>query len=223
MSASPRRVLAAANALRAGMTLREACRLSGLSYGTVNRIRSEIKRAGQLPEKIKLPDDKPTTKSLLVVGRRLSVAIQRALALTPPIAETHRDFTPPSALRLSSKEADVLDALLRCAGRVATRQHLFACAWPHDEIESDKNLDVQILKLRRKLKPHGATIETRWGVGYFLSRADRDKIMAIGDEPIHIPPFLDLKGRPCVKKPCSPPPSASSDSSPSTTPMAAAS
>ena len=42
-----------------------------------------------------------------------------------------------------------------------------------------KMIDVIICRLRKKLKPHDATIETVWGLGYRMKQEDRDKISAL--------------------------------------------
>lgn len=50
------------------------------------------------------------------------------------------------------------------------------CDWPEPKI-----LDVQICKLRRKLKKIGASIDTRWGEGWMMTAANKAKVRdAIG-------------------------------------------
>lgn len=41
-----------------------------------------------------------------------------------------------------------------------------------------KVMDVQICKLRRKMKPHGITIKTQWGQGWSMPKVSNDKIRA---------------------------------------------
>src|SRR3954447_23452497 len=48
------------------------------------------------------------------------------------------------------------------------------CDWP-----SAKVMDVQICKLRRKLRKHGVSIETRWGEGWSMTMADKAKVRTV--------------------------------------------
>lgn len=50
------------------------------------------------------------------------------------------------------------------------------CDWPDAKV-----MDVQICKLRRKLKKIGVTIETRWGDGWMMSNANKAKVRAVID------------------------------------------
>jgi two-component system cell cycle response regulator CtrA len=43
--------------------------------------------------------------------------------------------------------------------------------WPDDKI-----LDAQICKLRPRLEPFGIEIKTKWGEGWFMSKADKAKV-----------------------------------------------
>lgn len=47
------------------------------------------------------------------------------------------------------------------------------CDWPDAKV-----MDVQICKLRRKLRKHGVSIETRWGEGWMMTMADKAKVRA---------------------------------------------
>jgi hypothetical protein len=50
------------------------------------------------------------------------------------------------------------------------------CDWPQPKI-----MDVQICKLRRKLKRFGIVIKTQWGEGWSMSVADKAKVRAVLD------------------------------------------
>lgn len=72
------------------------------------------------------------------------------------------------AVALTPKEFDLLAVLLESAGRVLSREHLLTRVWGYsraDEIES-RTVDVHVRRLRAKLGPAGARIETLKGVGY---------------------------------------------------------
>jgi two-component system OmpR family response regulator/two-component system response regulator QseB len=70
---------------------------------------------------------------------------------------------------LSTREFDLLHALMRNAGRVLSREQLEQqmYSWGH-EVESN-TIEVHIHHLRRKLKPE--LIQTVRGVGYTIQRA----------------------------------------------------
>jgi DNA-binding response OmpR family regulator len=52
------------------------------------------------------------------------------------------------------------------------------CDWPEPKV-----MDVQICKLRRKLKKHGVTILTRWGEGWSMAAPDKARVRALLDPP----------------------------------------
>jgi len=73
----------------------------------------------------------------------------------------------PVALTL--KEFELLELLLRNAGRVLTRGQLIECVWGPDYSGDPKTLDVNVKRLRAKIEPEPATpryILTVRGVGY---------------------------------------------------------
>ena len=74
------------------------------------------------------------------------------------------------SLRLSRREYDMLELLLRRQGRVVPKEPLLLKVWGYDSDAEDNNVEVYISFLRRKLTHlHSAvTIRTRRMVGYFL-------------------------------------------------------
>jgi two-component system, OmpR family, response regulator RegX3 len=75
----------------------------------------------------------------------------------------------PVALPL--KEFDLLELLLRNAGRVLTRGQLIDRVWGADYVGDTKTLDVHVKRLRAKLEPDPATpkyLLTVRGLGYKL-------------------------------------------------------
>jgi DNA-binding response OmpR family regulator len=192
MTADPRRSLRASAALREGATTREACRISGLSYGTVMRIRTDLRRCGLLPgRETPIPSEpRPPMRDLAPVARQLSAAILRAMS--EKREEFSGAFVSPVALNLDPRKTAILALLMERAGRVVTRDEIHRIVYD-DKFLHEKNLDVQINrlrgKLRGKLRAHGLSIATHWGVGYSVSREDRDRIAALDDAPIALPPL----------------------------------
>lgn len=74
------------------------------------------------------------------------------------------------SLRLSRREYDMLELLLRSQGRVVPKEQLLLKVWGYDSDAEDNNVEVYISFLRRKLTHlHSAvSIRTRRMVGYFL-------------------------------------------------------
>ncbi|HEX5705675.1 MAG TPA: response regulator transcription factor [Pyrinomonadaceae bacterium] len=70
------------------------------------------------------------------------------------------------AVRLTRKEFSLLTTLARGAGRVSTRQQLLDNVWGYEYYGDTRTLDVHIRRLRQKLGPCGACVETIVGVGY---------------------------------------------------------
>jgi len=73
-------------------------------------------------------------------------------------------------LTLAPKEYDLLQVLLRHAGRVLTRDQLVEHVWGYDYAGEERTVDVHVSWLRRKLREAGSTvrIEAVRGVGYRL-------------------------------------------------------
>jgi len=72
---------------------------------------------------------------------------------------------------LARREFATLTALARNAGRVLSREQLLEIAWPEDvalEIESTRNVDVIVRRLRIKLGDAAKQLHTVHGAGYKL-------------------------------------------------------
>jgi DNA-binding response OmpR family regulator len=83
----------------------------------------------------------------------------------------HRVWRGDDELNLTAREFDVLQFLVRRAGRVMAKREILAGVWEHD-FEGDPNIvEVYIRRLRRKIdEPYGRrSITTIRGAGYRLS------------------------------------------------------
>jgi len=67
---------------------------------------------------------------------------------------------------LTRTEFDLLWLLLSNRGRVFTRQELIANVWPSDVVVTDRTVDVNITRLRKKLGSYARHIVSRPGFGY---------------------------------------------------------
>ncbi len=71
-------------------------------------------------------------------------------------------------VELTSKEYDLLKALMEAEGRVLSREHLLDQVWGYDQsvnIET-RTIDMHVGQLRRKVKPEANRIVTVKNVGY---------------------------------------------------------
>jgi two-component system, OmpR family, response regulator RegX3 len=76
-------------------------------------------------------------------------------------------------VQLPLKEFDLLELLLRNAGKVLTRAQLIDRVWGSDYVGDTKTLDVHVKRLRAKIEPdpaHPAHLLTVRGLGYKLER-----------------------------------------------------
>lgn len=85
---------------------------------------------------------------------------------------------PPLGWGLTSSEARVLGVLM--SRPLATKEAVMAALYrdqAKDEAEI-KIVDVFVCKIRKKLKPFGVVIETRWGEGYQMPAASKAVVAA---------------------------------------------
>ncbi len=83
--------------------------------------------------------------------------------------ERHEVSVRGESVRLALKEFELLEILLRNAGRVLTRGQLIDRVWGADYVGDTKTLDVHIKRLRAKLEADPAQpmlIQTVRGLGY---------------------------------------------------------
>jgi two-component system response regulator RegX3 len=114
----------------------------------VARIRAVLRRQGQAEE----PDD-----AALEAGPvRMDV-------------ERHTVSVSGRGVQLPLKEFELLEMLLRNAGRVLTRMQLIDRVWGADYVGDTKTLDVHVKRLRAKIEPDPAVpryLVTVRGLGY---------------------------------------------------------
>jgi two-component system response regulator RegX3 len=83
--------------------------------------------------------------------------------------ERHTVAVDGQTISLPLKEFDLLELLLRNAGRVLTRGQLIDRVWGSDYVGDTKTLDVHVKRLRAKIEPDPATpkwLVTVRGLGY---------------------------------------------------------
>jgi two-component system response regulator RegX3 len=83
--------------------------------------------------------------------------------------DRHRVTVDGEPVQLPLKEFELLEILLRNAGRVLTRQQLIDRVWGSDYVGDTKTLDVHVKRLRAKLEPEPGSpkyLTTVRGLGY---------------------------------------------------------
>lgn len=65
-------------------------------------------------------------------------------------------------------EFELLALLLSHRGRVLSRQELIDSIWPDNTTVMDRTVDVNILRIRKKIEPYASCIGTKMGYGYYF-------------------------------------------------------
>jgi len=78
----------------------------------------------------------------------------------------HRLEVRGREVALTATELRLLETMMRRRGRVQTRSRLLTDVWGYAEDVDSRTVDTHVRRLRRKLGPEAATIETIIGVGY---------------------------------------------------------
>jgi len=73
-------------------------------------------------------------------------------------------------ISLTRTEFELLSLLLSERGKVFSRQELIERIWPKDVIVTDRTVDVNITRLRKKIGRHACFIATRQGYGYCFEK-----------------------------------------------------
>lgn len=71
---------------------------------------------------------------------------------------------------LTRKEFEILSLLLKNQGKFISRQEILDRIWSNDVIVTERNVDVNIARLRKKIGTYGSSIIGRSGYGYCFER-----------------------------------------------------
>ncbi|SEF16267.1 response regulator transcription factor [Jiangella alba] len=112
-------------------------------------------------------------RAVLRRGTEPAEASQAVLGAGPVRMDVDRHVVTVngSSVRLPLKEFELLELLLRNAGRVLTRAQLIDRIWGADYVGDTKTLDVHVKRLRAKIEPDPAAptyLLTVRGLGYKL-------------------------------------------------------
>lgn len=117
-------------------------------------------------------------------------SLREFMARIRSVLRRHRNFAPATTLRtieyrtlilnidsrgiivdgnsisLTPTEFTILTQLLRSRNKLFTREEIFATAWPGEDMNNPRLVDVNISRLRKKLGTYGQNIVNRSGLGY---------------------------------------------------------
>jgi len=69
---------------------------------------------------------------------------------------------------LTKTEFSILHLLLTHQGRVFTRNQLIERVWPTDVVVTERTVDVNLTRLRKKIGEYAACISNKTGFGYYF-------------------------------------------------------
>ena len=79
-------------------------------------------------------------------------------------------------MELTTFEFDILEMLMRSAGRVLSRDALMENFYSRKATPFDRSIDMHISHLRKKLEHGDTLIKTIRGVGYQFTRSPQDAV-----------------------------------------------
>jgi two-component system response regulator CpxR len=101
----------------------------------------------------------------------------RAAAVSKDVLEVHAVRMVPGTrevwsagrpVDITTTEFDILEVIVRAAGRIISRDELSAAVYRRPAMPHDRSLDVHVSHLRKKLGSQGQLIRTIRGVGYLF-------------------------------------------------------
>ncbi len=127
------------------------------------RVRSALRRRAQNlttpePPRLNPQDSSSSTRDsaaehLAYEGLSLDVASKRC-------------FVDGREVKLPRKEFEILSKLLSRPGHIFSREELLRAIWPDEVVVVDRVVDVNITRIRSKIRPYDKNIVTRSGYGY---------------------------------------------------------
>ena len=97
------------------------------------------------------------------------------ISIDPGTRDVTRDGTP---VEVTTFEFDILETLMRAAGRVVSRDDLMEELYGRKATPFDRSVDMHISHLRKKLEGDKALIKTVRGVGYQFVRSPEEGVAA---------------------------------------------
>ena len=83
---------------------------------------------------------------------------------------SRRFFTPEGPIDLPARELALLELLFTRAGKVVSKETIVQSLTSLDDSLSDNAIEQYVSRLRRRLAPHGVTLRTARGIGYYIDK-----------------------------------------------------
>ena len=71
-------------------------------------------------------------------------------------------------IELTRKEYEIIILLARSPGKIFSREDILRRIWESDVIVTDRTIDVNITRLRKKMEEYGNYIRNKAGFGYYF-------------------------------------------------------
>jgi DNA-binding response OmpR family regulator len=82
--------------------------------------------------------------------------------------ESKRLIINDKKIELTRKEYEIISLLAKNPGRIFSREEILRRIWESDVIVTDRTVDVNITRLRRKMEDYGNYIRNKTGFGYYF-------------------------------------------------------
>lgn len=107
-----------------------------------------------------------------VLARTTSVRQAGVVACEGLTMQTDTKTLSVDGIRVAFTKTEflVLQLLMSQPGHVFSRQELIDHCWPSDVVVTDRTVDVNITRIRKKIRPYDRYLVTRQGFGYCFER-----------------------------------------------------
>jgi DNA-binding response OmpR family regulator len=82
--------------------------------------------------------------------------------------ETKRLILGSKKIDLTRKEYEIISLLAKTPGRIFSREEILRRIWASDVIVTDRTVDVNMTRIRRKMEEYGTYIRNKPGFGYYF-------------------------------------------------------
>lgn len=82
--------------------------------------------------------------------------------------ETKRLLLGDKKIELTRKEYEIISLLAKSPGRIFSREEILRRIWESDVIVTDRTVDVNMTRLRKKMEDYGNYIRNKPGFGYYF-------------------------------------------------------
>jgi two-component system, OmpR family, alkaline phosphatase synthesis response regulator PhoP len=123
------------------------------------RVKAVIRRTSKLPRVTpeNAPDDDSDNAVVTFEGLTLDIGKKSVTV-------------DGSEVNFTKLEFELLALLMENPGKVYSREKILARIWPRDTYVTDRTVDVNITRIRKKIGNYGKCVKTRFGFGYLFEK-----------------------------------------------------